>query len=212
MRPALNAALSGLVLNYVVTDTLYFDFQPLVHRTLRLVPDSAQTLTAPQFTLAAPLQLRPKQVKIFGPASLVNSLPDPYPIHLRDSNLTRDYSALVPLSFASQSLIKANIREVNASFKVKPLQEGQAQVAVRLRHSRKFDNLPIKTEPLSARIRYYFLPGGDTVNPSDIFVEADLDRFSVSDSTAPLVVDKKPEQVKTVLFSPKKVKILLRKN
>jgi hypothetical protein len=208
LRPLLVAALNGLELSYVVTDTLYFNFQPLVRRKLRLVPDSTQTLTSPQFAVAGKVRLEPEEITVSGPASLVNSLPNPYPIHFPDSNLTKDYTGEAPLSFASQSLIKASVKAIRTAIKVIPLHEGKAQVAVRLRSEMVAGKQPVATQPVAIQLKYYFLPESPLINPSEIVVEADLSRFNAADSTAPLQLSHKPAAVKTVSFTPKKVKIL----
>lgn len=212
LRPLVNAGLiHGLDLNYVSTDTLHFNFQPLVQRHLLLKADSSKSLTAAQFTISGPIRLEPQLTSVSGPASLVNALPNPYLIRLPDSLLSRDYSATIPLAFPSPKLIKSSQKEVQVSFRVVPMHEGKFQAAVRLRQTEVQSQHITGAKPSNVQVLYYFLPESRLINPAEIAIEADLNLFNPADSTAPLLLVHKPAAVKTVSFSPKKVKILFRK-
>lgn len=68
LRPALVNALDGLQLNFVVTDTVYFDFDPKVEKRIALRLDPSQKLTDNQHVVVGPVQIKPDSVTFTGPA------------------------------------------------------------------------------------------------------------------------------------------------
>ena len=78
LRPALQQSLDGLQLNYLLTDTLWIEFDRLVSRRLPL----ALSPTAAGTALPYAARFEPASVVFRGPAGKVNSLPSPYLVHL----------------------------------------------------------------------------------------------------------------------------------
>ena len=75
-RRGLQNALEGVQVNEWAGDTLRLTFDRYVSRRLVLAPDSAGPFS---------VQFRPAAVVFRGPANVVNSLPDPYPVALPQS-------------------------------------------------------------------------------------------------------------------------------
>ncbi len=205
LRPYVNAALSNLVLNYIVTDTVYFNFEPLVHRQLGLALDSAQSFVASGYKVDKPVSIQPPKVKVSGPASLVNALPDPFPVHIPDSLLTEPYRKVVPLAFIPEDLIKTATKQVEVAFKIIPMPIREMVVPV------KFLNAPSEKDELpkaSVNLRYQLAsPSDSQITAASFEVVADLAAINPLDSTVALSVTKRPALVKTVDILPAKVKV-----
>ena len=209
LRPYINAALSSLVLNYIITDTIYFNFEPLVKRPLHLTLDSLHPIVAPGFKVSKPVSLAPQRVVVTGPASLVNALPDPFPVHISDSLLTKPYNRQVPLAFMPSNLVKSKTRQVKVVFNVKPIpfQETNAVVQFQGENPDVFVGGP----PTKVKLRYQ--PAAPTtrhITADSFTVVADITRINLQDTTVALTVAHKPGSVKTVTVLPQKVKVHLK--
>jgi hypothetical protein len=210
LRPYINTAFHGVVLNYVVTDTVYFNFEELVKRKIRLTLDSLNPPTAENYMIVGKPLFRPASVTVSGPASLVKSLPDPYPVHLPDSDLTAAFKQRVPLSFVPKELLRPNLRQVQLEFQVKSLREGKVKLPIN-GHNTKLAHTAAFT-PASVLVKYYYdLPAGKAPDSTAFKVKADLSKINPRDSTVQLQVIQKPAQVKRVVLSPEKVKVSLKK-
>ncbi|MFC5272133.1 hypothetical protein [Adhaeribacter terreus] len=207
LRPYVNAALSGLDLNYVVTDTIYFNFEKLEHRKLPLALQLSDSAIAAGYQLDSNMKIMPASVTVSGPASLVKALPSPFPIHLPDSGITANYRKKIPLGFVPENLLKPDFEEVKVVFDVVPLIRRDLQVIVRVRN-RDSINSPVVLRPNVVKLTYYAVSADSVVPASQFTVEADLDNVNPKDSTVTLKVLQKPKTVKTVSFSPQKVKVV----
>ena len=212
LRPYINTAFHGVVLNYVVTDTVYFNFEELVKRKIRLALDSVKPPTAQGYAVSGKPLFQPAAVTVSGPASLINSLPDPYPVHLSDSALTADFKQHVPLSFMPKKLLQPNVQEVQLEFRVKPLQKGQVRLPIAMHKDSKV-NYPAAFKPATALLTFYYdLPAGQTPDSSAFKVQADPGKVDPRDSMVKVQVTQMPSQVKRVSVSPGKVKLILKRS
>ena len=210
LRPYVNAALSSLVLNYIVTDTVYFNFEPLIKRPLTLSLDTVHTFLASGYSLENPVSIQPHKVVVTGPVSLIKALPDPFPVHIPDSMLKQRYEKQIPLAFIPQELVKSKTKQVKVVFNVKPIPFQEADVPVQFQGENPyvFPGGP----PTFVKLRYQLaVPSTTPIITGDSFeIVADISKVDLRDSTVAVVVRKKPRLVKTVSVLPQKVKVLLR--
>ncbi|HSI90020.1 MAG TPA: hypothetical protein VK927_02840 [Adhaeribacter sp.] len=206
LRPHINAALNGLVLNYVVTDTVYFNFEPILKRQILLAVDTSRVLVAENHVLTGMPRITPAVVTVSGPESLVKMLPSPFPVHVPDSNLTQNYSKQVPLSFVPENLITPNVAEATIVVNVTALQQFTANVPVSLAN-RTSQNERLLPVPAMVKVSYMALPAAQRIDTTAFRVEADLNQISAQDSTVQLQITSQPTQVRNVSVSPGRIKI-----
>ena len=209
LRPYVNAALSSLVLNYIVTDTVYFNFEPLIKRQLRLSVDTLHRFVAPGFKVDSAITIIPRKIMVSGPASLVNALPDPFPVHIPDSMLTQRYDKQIPLAFIPEELVKSKTKQVKVVFGVKPIPFQETDVPVQFRGENPA--VFVGGPPTFVKVRYQLaIPTNAAITGDSFAVVADITNVDPKDTTVAVTIQKKPKLVKTVSVSPQKVKVLLK--
>lgn len=208
LRPYINAALSNLVLNYIITDTIYFNFEPLVKRQLTLTVDSLHPFVAPGFKITNLLTIIPQQIVVTGPASLVNALPNPYPVHIPDSLLEKSYDRQVPLAFIPPNLLHSKTKQVKVAFEVKPIPFQEIDAVVQFQGENP--NVRPGGPPTIIKLRYQLAAPTNKIITGDSFaVVADIANVDLHDTTVAVKVTQKPKIVKTVAVLPQKVKVRL---
>ncbi|MBD2769277.1 hypothetical protein IC235_15405 [Hymenobacter sp. BT664] len=101
-RRGLQTALEGVQVNEWAGDTLRLTFDRYVSRQLTLVPGSAGLFS---------VRFRPATVTFQGPASVVNNLPDPYPVALPPDFGNRR-TGEVETSLKTPPRVRASVRKV----------------------------------------------------------------------------------------------------
>ncbi len=206
LRPYINAALDGFDLNYVVTDTIYFNFEKLVKRELPLSLQLSDSLFPEGYIPGPNVKISPASVIVAGPVSLIKALPSPYPVHLPDSGITQNYQKQVQLGFVPANLLKPNTEAINVAFDVVKLAKRETETPVTLRNQQTAEHA-VTWNPKTVKLTYYALPSDSAFSADAFVVVADLAKANLKDSTALVQVVKKPATVKTVSVLPKKVKL-----
>jgi hypothetical protein len=207
LRPHISVALNGLDLNYIVTDTIYFNFEKLVSRKMPLTLNLADTVLAEGYQLAGKPAISPASVIVSGPASLVKALPEPYPIHLPDSDIAANYQKKIALGFVPNNLLTPNVEEINVAFEVQKLAKKEIKAQVHVLNRNMVDG-GVSLQTSAVKLVYYFLPSDSLLPEEKFVVEADLSKIDPKDSTVAVQVTQKPAAAKTVSVSPKKVKVI----
>jgi len=116
LRPSLQSAMEGLQFNYVVTDTLWVQFDRLASRKLNLTLSRATDGSA----LPYAAEFEPKSIVFRGPATMVNFLADPYPVHLPQAPAgSTSGSMRVPIG--GPDLVQTNVQEVRVRLRPRPV-------------------------------------------------------------------------------------------
>ncbi|UOQ66091.1 hypothetical protein [Hymenobacter volaticus] len=127
VRPALQAAMEGLQFNYLVSDTMWVSFDRLVSREIPLTLSPAADGSA----LPYAARFEPKAVVFKGPASQVEALANPYPVHLPQAPASSTNGTLrVPIG--GPELVKTSVPEVRVRLQARPLVNVPVQVVPEL--------------------------------------------------------------------------------
>ncbi|MBX0335112.1 hypothetical protein K3G39_17900 [Pontibacter sp. HSC-14F20] len=210
LRPALVNAMDGLQLNFVVTDTLYFNFNETVTRRIPLQLDPAQKVTGERHAMLRPIQIDPDTITFRGPSSMVDSLPSPFMLRLPITNLTESAKIVVPIEYDNKSLVKSDMTEATVSVRIRPLQQRELQVAPEM------VNVPLNTEvtlrPQVVLIRYLALEDSGAVINSEAFKAiVDFSRYNRLDSTVVPELVQKPAGARNITLWPERIKAVLEK-
>ena len=116
LRPSLQSAMEGLQFNYVVTDTLWVQFDRLVSRRLNLTLSRAADGAA----LPYAAEFEPRSIVFRGPAIMVNHLPDPYLVHLPTAPAGSS-SGSIRVPIGGPDLVQTNVREVRVRLRPRPV-------------------------------------------------------------------------------------------
>ena len=107
LRPALQNAMDGLQLNYLLSDTLWIEFDKLVRRRVPLTLSRAADGSA----LPYAAQFEPATIMFEGPASVVNALASPYPVHLPQAPAGSS-SGSISVPIGGPAMVSTNVRDV----------------------------------------------------------------------------------------------------
>lgn len=177
VRPALQAAMEGLQFNYLVSDTLWVEFDRLVRRQLPLTLSPAADGSA----LPYAARFQPAQVAFEGPASRVAALADPYPVHLPQAPASSTSGELsVPIG--GPNLVRTNVAEVRVRLQPRPL------VSVPVRVVPELAGFPpgrrYQLQPATVQVRVQCFPEDSArLDLSEVRVQLHYGQFSGSDSS-----------------------------
>jgi YbbR domain-containing protein len=118
IQPLISQHLSSLNLNFVATDTLYFDIQRLQKKRLFVYLDSNKVSLQRFHQIISPLNVSPDSVTITGHESLIETLSDTLTLHLPQDEIDNDYSEKIYIDNFDLSLVSFSPSEIDISFDV----------------------------------------------------------------------------------------------
>lgn len=206
LRPSLVNALDGLQLNFVVTDTIYFNFDPKIQKRVALSMDPGQRLTDNQHTVVGPVRISPDSITFTGPASLIDSLPNPFLLRLPNQMLTEPSKVPVPISYNYQSLVAADIEEAQVIVNIKNLVSEERQLLPELVNVP--EGVTLNLRPPIVVLRYQMLQDSMALlNRSAFKVVLNYNRFNPIDSTLVPELVQQPRGIRNVQVWPNRIKI-----
>ena len=110
--------LKEFTLNYVITDTLAFDIQPLVTKTVVLQVDTTTYTMEPNHHRVGDIRVTPDTLVIEGPASQMELLSDTLYFPLNEKEIDRDVSETVETKFLPGKQLITTVPEIEVYFKV----------------------------------------------------------------------------------------------
>lgn len=116
LQPALQASMEGLQYNYMLTDTLWVQFDQRVRRRIPLTLSPAANGSA----LPYAAQFKPASVVFEGPASTVNRLSNPYPVHLPLAPAGSS-NGDISVPIGGPELVRTNVEAVHVRLQPRPL-------------------------------------------------------------------------------------------
>ncbi|WP_439880960.1 hypothetical protein ACSX1A_17645 [Pontibacter sp. MBLB2868] len=208
LRPALVNALDGLQLNFVVTDTLYFNFNERVSRTIPLRLDPSQKLTGEKHAVIGPALIEPDSVVFTGPSSMVDSLPSPILLRLPQEPLTEPAKIKVPINYNNKSMVTVNVKEAEVRLNVKNLVQEERQIIPEI------VNVPagreITLRPPYVLVRYQLLEDSiPSLNRDNFKAILNYKRYNRQDSTLVPELVQKPGGVRNVTLWPEHIKAVV---
>ncbi|MFB9861887.1 CdaR family protein [Rufibacter immobilis] len=208
LRPAIANVLDGLALNFVVTDTVSFDFDRLLTCKFPLAIDTTQVTAAPGFQFVGPVKVRPDSVTFTGPEQILNQFPNPFLLSVPNRSLKAPFKAEVPLVYDYTSLVQADVSEAEVEFSVVALERREVVVQPTLQNFPAGYRLRVMNGPLV--VQYACLPKSRELLQPELFqVALDFRQFNAADSTiAPTLLQKAP-LTKQISLLPARVKISL---
>lgn len=206
LRPALVNALDGLQLNFVVTDTIYFDFDARVSERIPLRIEPTQSLTDENHIVVGPVRVSPDSVTFTGPSSLIDSLPNPFILSLPEKTaLTETSTISVPINYDYESLIKSSVEEAEVAVTVKTLVQEERQVTPELINVPRDMRLSIR--PPLAMVRYQVLQDSVQLLNRNLFrVILDYSKLNPQDSTIVPELVQKPTGTRRAVLWPERFK------
>ena len=202
LRPALQQAMDGLQFNYLLSDTLWVNLDRLVSRRLPLALSPATDGAA----LPYDARFEPAEVVFKGPASKVDNLPDPYPVHLPQApagSTTGD----IQVPIGGPELVRTNVEDVRVRLVRRPVVTLPVDVVPELLDAPAGHQFSFS--PATVRVRLQFFPE-DTAHfsPDQVRVQLHYGQFlNLADSSLRPFLSEKPPQVRGYLVLTRGVRV-----
>ena len=115
--PNISESLENISLNYVVTDSVFFNIELIKTKSLILKFDSLGIELRDNFKVVSDIKISDEIIIIKGPESLINTLPDEYLLKLKENNIGRNFNSDISIeSFGNFSEVSP--KSVNVNFLV----------------------------------------------------------------------------------------------
>jgi hypothetical protein len=208
LRPGLVNALDGLELNFVVTDTLFFNFNRKSSKTVILKLDPKQRVAENRFAMIGKAAIQPDSITFTGPTTLLDSIPDVFIVRLPNQLFSAPSSIEVPIEYDNKSLVKSNVNSVVVSVNIKPLVQEERQVIPEVVNIPRNKNVAVY--PPSLLIRYQLLEDSVLLLNRNAFkVILNMATYKPQDTTVVPELVQKPTGARNVTVWPERVKVLL---
>jgi YbbR domain-containing protein len=209
IQPLISQHIGSLNLNFVVTDTIYFDIQRLESKKLLVYVDSSAISLKRFHQIVSPLNVSPDSVTITGHESLITTLSDTLSIRLPQDEIDRNYSEKIYIDNFDLSLVSFSPSEIDISFEVSRFVDYSKDFSIEL------VNFPMDSsayiEPVIASLSFKIRENRSSNFPdADFLVIADYNNVNQQDSTVRIELILFPQYVRDVQLDTVLVKVRYR--
>ena len=208
LKRSLGEFITPTQLENVLGDTIHYQIDRIVTKTLRPVLDSLGYSLDKNITLAGEINFIPNQLEITGPSSVLEAFEGKYPVALNASKINSDFKGKVPLTVDDNlaQLVQLKQKEIQVSFSVLSYLEGNKRLKIKKVNFPS--NVTLPNEELIP-VLSYLIEESDLPQLKDLVFEAVLDyrKRNRTDSTLQIEVSPNPRFLKEVKISPPQIKL-----
>ncbi len=208
LKRSLGEFITPTQLENVLGDTIHYQIDRIVTKTLRPVLDSLSYSFDKNISLEGKVNFIPDQLEITGPSSVLEAFEGNYPVALNASKINADFSGKVKLTVDESltQLVQLKQKEIQVSFSVLSYLEGNKRLKIKKVNFPS--NVKISNEELIP-VLSYLIEEGDLPQLKDLQFEAVLDyrKRNRTDSTLQIEVNPNPKFLKEVKISPPQIKL-----
>jgi hypothetical protein len=208
LKRSLGEFITPTQLENVLGDTIHYQIDRIVTKTLRPVLDSSSYSFDKNIALKGKVNFIPDQLEITGPSSVLEAFEGNYPVILNASKINSDFSGKVPLTVEESlaQLVKLKQKEIQVSFSVLSYLEGNKRLKIKKVNFPS--NVKLPNEELIPVLNY-LIEESDLPQLKDLQFEAVLDyrKRNRTDSTLQIEVSPSPRFLKEVRISPPQIKL-----
>jgi hypothetical protein len=208
LKRSLGEFITPTQLQNVIGDTIHYQIDRIVTKTLRPVLDTLGYSLDKNIALEGKVNFIPDQLEITGPSSVLEAFDGKYPVALNATKINSDYSGKVSLTVDESlaKLVQLKQKEIQVSFSVLTYLEGNKRLKIRKVNFPNTVSLP--NEEL-VPVLSYLIEEANLPQLKDLKFEAILDyrKRNRADSTLQLEVNPNPNFLKEVRISPPQIKL-----
>jgi hypothetical protein len=195
-------------LQNVIGDTIHYQIDRIVTKTLRPILDTLGYSLDKNIALDGKVNFIPDQLEITGPSSVLEAFDGKYPVALNASKINSNFSGKVPLTVDESlaKLIQLKQKEIQVSFSVLTYLEGNKRLKIKKLNFPKTVSL---TNEELVPVLTYLIEEANLPQLKDLEFEAILDyrKRNQADSTLQIEVNPNPNFLKEVRISPPQIKL-----
>ena len=208
LKRSLGEFITPTQLENVLGDTIHYQIDRIVTKTLRPVLDSLSYSFDKNIALEGKVNFIPDQLEITGPSSVLEAFEGNYPVALNASKINSNFSGKVPLTVDESlaQLVQLKQKEIQVSFSVLSYLEGNKRLKIKKVNFPS--NVKLPNEELIP-VLSYLIEESDLPQLKDLKFEAVLDyrKRNRTDSTLQIEVSPNPKFLKEVKISPPQIKL-----
>lgn len=132
LLPEINEQLDDIMVNYIITDTLFVNIEKKKNRKFAVVVDSATMSLKTNFRIVSRVVATPDSVEISGPESIIDNLPKSLPMAINEQEIDDDFdeSVIFRIKGFNQPLLTVIPEEVHVKFEVEEFETITRQLVV----------------------------------------------------------------------------------
>lgn len=198
--------LDDVEFNYIVRDTLFFEFDYLTEKKVKVSLDSSSIALSPSYKIISPIILNPDSIIYKGPASFLSQIPDSVNLQVGLMDIKENVEEQIKVPEKGYSKVEMLNKEVKVRFGVAKFEKQSALVRIQ----------PVNFPHDSTDINFdknliltYFVKEEDKnkIAQNDFLAYLDYQDLDRTDSTIGPTLIKKPVFIKDYYFTPYAVKI-----
>lgn len=132
LRFPFTTQLEGLLINHVLSDTIYLDLEPKAGRWIKLAADSIQYNLKADYGLVSDIEITPDSTYIEGPQRLVEQIREPLILTVPQRNIDEPFKEHITVEVPYKDVITRNPQEVSVAFSVEKMVTLRDSVTVSL--------------------------------------------------------------------------------
>ena len=208
LKRSLGEFITPTQLQNVIGDTIHYQIDRIVTKTLRPVLDTLGYSLDKNIALDGKVNFIPDQLEITGPSSVLEAFDGKYPVALNASKINSNFSGKVPLTVDERlaKLIQLKQKEIQVSFSVLTYLEGNKRLKIK---KLNFPNTVSLTNEELVPVLTYLIEEANLPQLKDLEFEAILDyrKRNRADSTLQIEINPNPNFLKEVRISPPQIKL-----
>lgn len=169
--------LTGLQINFVLTDTVFVDLDERVRRRIAVKIDSIDKYIHPDFGLVNEISVKPDTVWLDGPKRVINALQQEMKISLPQRNINKNFKEEVEIVFQNNELVNRQPPIIEVSFEVEKLIEVSDRIQLRVINKPKHIKSAVDVKEITCTYR---LPVSlvSTLTGDSLHAVIDLDKYA----------------------------------
>ena len=208
LKRSLGEFITPTQLRNVIGDTIHYQIDRIVTKTLRPVLDTLGYSLDKNIALDGKVNFIPDQLEITGPSSVLEAFNGKYPVALNASKINSNFSGKVPLTVDESlaQLIQLKQKEIQVSFSVRTYLEGNKRLKIK---KLNFPNTVSLTNEELVPVLNYLIEEANLPQLKDLKFEAILDyrKRNRADSSIQIEINPNPNFLKEVRISPPQIKL-----
>jgi hypothetical protein len=206
LLPFITEQIRDIRINYIVEDTIFFDFDRIATKKVALQVDSLGINLAEGYRITSPIRLNPAYINFEGPSSLLKALPDSIFVNIPLKGIDENFEEDIPVNYVQSSLIEPDNTKVKVNFNVASFRKETQLVPVARVNFPVKDSLVLVNPVLEVS---YWLKKEETkpVRPEDFRIIADYTHLNKTDSSITIQLEHKPPFVTDVRVNKASIRV-----
>ena len=204
LLPKISSKLKELQVNYILQDSLFFDFDTLSQKEVFIKVDKARIPLGTGFKITNDIAIIPDKIILEGASSVLKKTDDTVFIGIDEGEIDEDFNDEISLDYLSTDLIRPLTEFVGVSFKVSEFDQRSINVGLELINFPKDSSITV--EPGSAVLNYYIEKDEQYLPRDSLKFILDYKKLNKQDNTiAPILII--PPYFIDYYFAPEKFKV-----